>query len=195
MPSLETALKSGKAIRTIGFDDAPFKRKPFSPVNISGIVCSNTRFEGMLWGEVQQDGSDATEVITRMILNSKFHPQVHLIIIDGIAVGGFNVIDLKSLSQNINRPCVSVMRHLPDLNAIKKALKNLDDGDKKFDLIMKAGEIYQQKGFIYQVCGSTPETTAQALLALTDQGNVPEALRLAHLIGSAIMTGQSSRRA
>jgi len=30
---------------------------------------------------------------------------------------------------------------------------------------------------------------------LTDTGHVPEALRLAHLIGSAIMTGQSSNRA
>ena len=38
-------------------------------------------------------------------------------------------------------------------------------------------------------------TAGQVLTRLTDTGHVPEALRLAHLIGSAIMTGQSSNRA
>jgi endonuclease V-like protein UPF0215 family len=36
---------------------------------------------------------------------------------------------------------------------------------------------------------------AEALKRLTDRGNVPEALRLAHLIGSAVVMGESSKRA
>jgi len=36
---------------------------------------------------------------------------------------------------------------------------------------------------------------AKILNQVTDTGNVPEALRIAHLIGSAIKTGESSNRA
>ncbi|QRN94464.1 hypothetical protein JRI60_35800 [Archangium violaceum] len=36
---------------------------------------------------------------------------------------------------------------------------------------------------------------ARALGRLTDKGQVPEALRLAHLIGSAMVRGERSRRA
>lgn len=35
----------------------------------------------------------------------------------------------------------------------------------------------------------------RVLNRVTDTGKVPEALRLAHLIGSAVKTGQSSKRA
>jgi hypothetical protein len=36
---------------------------------------------------------------------------------------------------------------------------------------------------------------ADALTQLTDTGHVPECLRLAHLIGSAVKTGTSGQRA
>jgi hypothetical protein len=37
--------------------------------------------------------------------------------------------------------------------------------------------------------------TAAVLRRLTDCGNVPEALRLAHLIGAAVVKGESGRQA
>lgn len=195
MPSLKDALKAGKSIRVIGFDDAPFRSEKLSSVKVSGVVCSNTRFEGMLWGEVQKDGSDATEVFSRMILESKFHDQLHLVLIDGIAVGGFNVLDLEKLSLMVDKPCVSVMRRVPDMNAIKKALTNLEDGTNRFDLMLNAGKVHELDNFVFQVFGADPQLIVEALSKLTDRGNVPEALRLAHLIGAAVMTGQSTGRA
>ncbi|MFP2934395.1 hypothetical protein ACLESO_56630 [Pyxidicoccus sp. 3LG] len=43
--------------------------------------------------------------------------------------------------------------------------------------------------------GAEPPLVAEALARVTDRGNVPEPLRLAHLIGSAVVTGQSGQRA
>src|SRR2546423_1863388 len=45
------------------------------------------------------------------------------------------------------------------------------------------------------VHGADPREIASALGRLTDTGNVPEALRLAHLIGGAFAYGESRRRA
>ena len=181
--------------RVIGFDDAPFAKKVGSPVNVSGIVCAGTRMEGMLWGQATRDGDDATDTLLTMLKGSKFHHQVHLALIDGLTIGGFNVIDLPTLAAEIDRPCIAVMRKMPDRPAIERALRRFDDYERRWGLILKAGDIHQHGAFVYQVAGASPETVALALQRLTDTGHVPECLRLAHLIGSAIKTGSSSRRA
>lgn len=195
MHRLNAVLRNNKKVRVIGFDDAPFAHRKRQPVNVAGVVCSNTRFEGMLWGEVEQDGLDSTAVLTRLLLESKFVEQLHLVLLDGIALGGFNIIDLPALSAGVELPCVAVMRKRPDLDAIDRALKNLPDYGIRKALLDKAGEIHQIDGFVFQVCGATPDVVAEILTKLTDNGDVPEALRLAHIIGSAVMTGQSSSRA
>lgn len=195
MRSLEHLLRYKKIIRVVGFDDAPFKKERNDPVNIAGVVCSDTRFEGMLWGEVTKDGTDATDVLIKLIRNSKFYEQVHVILIDGIAFGGFNIIDLPRLTCDLNKPCIAVMRHYPDRQAIDQALSNLSEYQQRKQLLANAGKVYKHQVFYYQVSGCEPSIAAQVLEQLTDRGHVPEALRLAHLIGAAVMTGESSNRA
>ena len=195
MKSIKKLIRQNLRIRVVGFDDAPFKSRRNGPVKVAGVVCSGTRFEGMLWGEVRKDGNDATDVIADMLLKSKFNDQVHMVLIDGLAFGGFNLIDLPELARCVDRPCVAVMRKLPDIAAINKALMHFDDYEERIGLIKKAGEIYTEGDLYFQVIGEKPEVTAKALKRVSDQGNVPEALRLAHLIGAAVITGQSSKRA
>ncbi len=193
--SLEELYRLKKKIRVIGFDDAPFERASGSPVKIVGVVCSDTRFEGMLWGEVSKDGTDATRVLVNLLQTSKFYEQINIVLIDGIAFGGFNIIDLSQLSGVLKRPCVAVMRKYPDIQAVKKALKNFNDYSQRNQLITRAGTIYEGGGFCYQVRGCRAEVAAHVLQQLTDTGHVPEALRLAHLIGAAVISGESSNRA
>ncbi|WP_020413424.1 DUF99 family protein [Microbulbifer sp. VTAC004] len=195
MKSLEELLRLNKLIRLIGFDDAPFKKGRGTPVKVSGIVCSNTRFEGMLWGEVKKDGMEATQVIAELLKNSKFYSQINVILTDGLAVGGFNIIDLPELSKTIDRPCIAVMRKLPDMAAIDRALQNFPDYRLRKETLLKAGEIHSLRNFYFQVQGCNPDIAARVLEQATDNGNVPEALRLAHMIGAAVITGQSGKRA
>ncbi|MCO7227368.1 DUF99 family protein [Pleionea sp. CnH1-48] len=195
MKSLKNCLRLNKKIRVIGFDDSPFDKHQSTTVNVSGIVCSNTRFEGMLWNKLTKDGMDATSVIASTVKESKFYDQLHLVLIDGVTVGGFNPIDLPLLANTLNIPCIAVMRKEPNLDAIANALKHFPNTEERLETILKAGEIYTPEPFVYQCAGCTSDEAHQALIKLTDNGNVPEALRLAHLIGSAVMTGQSSNRA
>lgn len=189
--SLEYLLKNDRTIRVIGFDDAPFQRGSGEKVAIAGIICGLTRFEGMLWGEIDPDGWNATEVIYQLLANSKFLPQLHLVLLDGIGFGGFNMIDLPQLHQRLNLPCVSVMRKFPDLVAMKEAMSRLPEVETRWEIVQRAGQIYQKPPFVFQVCGEQPEIIAATLSRLSDRGNVPEALRLAHLIGSAVIKGES----
>jgi endonuclease V-like protein UPF0215 family len=58
----------------------------------------------MLWGYIKADGWDSTEKLSQLILNSTFHSQLHLVLLDGIGIGGFNLIDLPQLSQQVQLP-------------------------------------------------------------------------------------------
>lgn len=190
-------LEQHKTFRVIGIDDTPFRRTQQEPVPVAAVVCAGTRFEGMLWSSVQRDGREATAKLTEIIRSSKFYAQLHAVLLDGIALGGFNVVDLEVLSEQLDLPCLSIMRKLPDLVGIEQALDRMGPEEKTFRwaLIQKAGEIYQQGPFCFQVKGLAPELAGAMLATVTDTGHVPEALRLAHLIGAAVATGQSSKRA
>ncbi len=198
MRLLKNAVEKNKRLRVLGIDDAPFQARTKGKVNIVGVVCSDTRFEGMLWNEADIDGADATQVIVEMIKNSKFEDQLHLVLFDGIAVGGFNIIDINHVYDVLGLPCIAVMRKEPDLEAIDNALKKFDDYERRAALIKKAGKILVGENFVFQLAGfdeDSFEIAVKILNRLTDQGKVPEALRLAHLIGSAVKTGESSKRA
>ena len=188
-------LDAGKTLRVIGFDDAPFARAAGSPVQVAGIVCAGTRMEGMVWGTATRDGLDATDVLARLLLESKFHAQVHLVLLDGVALGGFNVVDLPALAAATERPCVAVMRRSPDLPTVHAVLDRLPHAAERRARLDRAGPIHDPDGVPFQCVGASPADVRRALAALTDRGRVPEALRLAHLIGAAVKLGQSGRRA
>jgi len=185
----------GRTLRVIGFDDAPFARRPGARVRIAGVVCAGTRFEGLVVGAVRRDGRGATEELCRLLLGGKFLPQLHMVLLDGIAFGGFNVVDLATLAARLRRPCVAVMRRSPDLPAVERALLSLPGGPRRLAVLRRAGPIHVRPPFVFQVRGADPDAVAAALARVTDRGNVPEALRLAHLVGAAVVRGESGRRA
>lgn len=185
-----------RRIRVAGFDDAPFDRDSAGgPVHVAGVICAGTRFEGMLWGTATKDGFDATDVIAGLLEGSKYLAQIRAVLIDGIAVGGLNVIDLPALAERVARPCIAVMRKMPDVAGVRRVIRDLPDPERRLALLDAAGPIHQHPPFFFQVAGITPEVAAALLGRVTDTGHVPEALRLAHLIASAVVDGESRGRA
>jgi len=84
---------------------------------------------------------------------------------------------------------------LPDLVAMKEAMSRLPEVERRWAMVQRAGKIYQESPFVFQVCGEKPEIVAATLSRLSDRGKVPEALRLAHLIGAAVIKGESGNSA
>jgi endonuclease V-like protein UPF0215 family len=182
-------------VHAIGFDDGPFPHRRGASVPLVGAFCSGTRFEGLLVGAVRRDGWNATAEIHRLLSASKFHAQVRLVLLDGLTFGGMNLVDLRALSQQLRRPCVAVLRRPPDLAGFERALRKLPRPEARLRHLRAAGPLHTAPPFVFQVQGASPDTIAAALPELTDRGNVPEPLRLAHLIGAAIVQGQSGKRA
>ncbi len=108
------------------------------------------------------------------------------------------MIDIPLLHAEFGIPCIAVMRKLPNVEAFKSVALKLSDSDVRLSRIASAGPIHELEGFVFQCIGCDPRVAASALAKLTDQDQgtkIPECLRMAHLIGSALKTGQSSQRA
>ena len=84
-------------IRILGVDDGPFEFKK-KKVPIVGVIMRPPNYiEGICRSEVTIDGVDANAVLNDMITTSNYRDQIKLIMFDGVALGGFNVIDIEKL--------------------------------------------------------------------------------------------------
>jgi len=180
----------------VGFDDGPFRRDVRGArVLLVGAVCARTRLDGVLSGHVRKDGADATRQIAALVKGSQFDGHIRAVLLNGIALGGFNVVDIATLAATLERPVLVVARRRPRLPLIREALAKVPGGARKWRLIEQAGPMEPLGGLFVQRAGLDLEE-AQALLSVTTlHGKLPEAIRLAHLIAGGIVTGKSRGRA
>ena len=154
--------------------------------------------DGVLSTYVHVDGEDATYNFIEMINKSKFKSQTQAILLDGIAVGGFNVINIESLWKHTGIPVIVVVRKMPDFEELEKALRKLGM-ERKYQLMEKAGKpqkVEVKNGAIFiQTAGITMEEAREILTISCTHSNIPEPIRAAHLIGAGIVKGESKGRA
>jgi endonuclease V-like protein UPF0215 family len=183
-------------VRSMGIDDGPFDRSKKGDVLVVGAVYQGGNlFDGLLTTKVRRDGWNATDRLLSMLKGSKFKAQLHYIILDGIAFGGFNVADIERLHKETGLKILVAVRKRPDMAAVKRAVNRLSRPEARWSLIEKAGEI-QRIGQLYCQLKGMNAPEAEELLALTcTRSLLPEPLRAAHLIAGGIVRGQSGRRA
>jgi hypothetical protein len=178
----------------IGFDDAPFPSGHKGKVKVVGTIYAKSQFNGVLVGEVERDGTDAAQKLIELISQSKFAQSVQLIMLQGIALAGFNVVDVFDLHEQIEIPVLVVCRKQPDMDSIRDALLQMRGGKNKWALIKKLGPMEHAENVYVQRVGLTHEQAITVVEQFSIAGNIPEPLRIAHMIAGAIMNGQSSGR-
>ena len=184
-----------KEIRVIGIDDSPFNKFKDKKILVVGVVMRGGLFvDGILSTKVSVDGNDSTKEIIEMVNKCKFKPQLQCIFLDGIAVGGFNVIDVQELSKKTKLPVVVVIRRKPNIKNIKKTLIKINKKNK-IKLIEKAGNIIQVDDIFVQLTGIDLEEARKILKVVCTRSLIPEPLRLAHLIAQGVVFGESKGRA
>jgi len=184
-----------KEIRVIGIDDSPFNKFKDSKSLVVGVVMRGGLYvDGILSTKVIVDGNDSTRKVVEMINKCKFKPQLQCIFLDGIAVAGFNVIDVKELNKKTKLPVIVVIRRKPGIKNIKKTLIKINKMDK-IKLIEKAGEVFKIQNIFVQSVGIKIDDLRRILKVVCTRSFLPEPIRLAHLIAQGIVFGESKGRA
>ncbi|MEM2119150.1 MAG: DUF99 family protein [Candidatus Bathyarchaeia archaeon] len=180
-------------IRVVGIDDGVFVPHTKGSALVIGVV-----FRGGLWldgvmhTKVTVDGMDANERLASMIVSSPHFKQLRVIMLNGVTCAGFNVVDIKRLNEDTSLPVIAVTRKKPNYNEIYAALKHLPNSDERWAAMQRAGELFAvpargKRGKIFvHVAGIAAGDAEQIVQKTATRSDVPEPLRVAHLIASGV---------
>lgn len=190
-----------KQVRVCGIDDAPFVfgDRDAKAMVVGTIVRTPTYLEGVLKFEVSVDGDDSTAQIERAISGSRFRDQIRALLIDGIALGGFNIVDIEALGETLEMPVITVTRDRPNIESIRSALsKYFDDWEERLEKISRlpSMELSTEHNPIYVSYASISRKEAEKIIRYsTVRGAIPEPIRMAHIIASGVVRGESRGKA
>ena len=184
-----------KEIRIIGIDDSAFAKSSKGRVLVVGVVMRGGNIlDGILSTKAEIDGNNSTSQLADMINKSKFRTQLRCIFLDGIALGGFNVVDIMELNMKTNIPVVTIIRKYPNFRKIKETLAKINMKDK-IKLIENAGEPVKIGKIFVQIAGINTWKLKEILKLACTRSHIPEPLSLAPLIATGVVRGESRGRA
>jgi endonuclease V-like protein UPF0215 family len=186
-------------IRILGIDDGPFKFSHKKVPIVGVIMRAPSYIECVCRSEVTVDGIDANEKLELLINSSNYKDQIRLIMFDGVALGGFNIIDIESLFKTTQIPITTITRTKPDMNLIKDTLKkHFSDWKLRWESIENLELLRIETNYnpIYIKHIGLEKSEVERLIRITTvRGALPEPIRVAHLIATALVKGESSGKA
>ncbi|MEM4293038.1 MAG: DUF99 family protein [Thermoplasmata archaeon] len=185
-------------VRAVGIDDAPFEFTQDSCEVFFAVLRAQNYIEGMFRTTVEVDGLDATERIISRLKTTRFFEQLDVIFLDGCTVAGFNVVDIEAIHRATGLPVITVTRKKPDLAKIERTLKQkFDDWEHRMAIIskMKLHCVEAVRKPVYVGIAGTDLASAKLFLKrFTVQGSIPEPVRIAHMLGSLFLLGETKGR-
>ncbi|MEM2875277.1 MAG: DUF99 family protein [Candidatus Hadarchaeales archaeon] len=186
-------------IRILGVDDGPFGPAHRGPVPLVGVVTRGGRWiDGVMRTYVEKDGTDATERLCEMIAGSRHRGQLRVVMTDGITFAGFNVLDARELYRRTGLPVIVISRERPNMRDIRKAISHISGWRSRWKVMRGLGRLHpvEVKGkWIYmQIVGIEREDAEKVVRLSSTRSVAPEPLRIAHLIATAMVRGESYGR-
>lgn len=185
--------------RYLGFDEGPFtfeeKSVPFAGVLTRGA----STVEAVLVDRVSVDGWDASDRVVTLARRLPGNGPDH-VLIDGITLGGMNVVDLQEVAESLRVPVFAVARREPTKGGLESAARRAGDEERRRRLLPKTPTVPVQLGaHRLFVQAHDPDTgplrdaheIAPLLAPAMSQSLTPEPLRLAHHIATALVRGVS----
>jgi len=173
----------------MGIDDGPFRRGLDEETCLTGVLMRlDGTVEAISIESLKIDSSDVLESMINLI-PERSRKIIGAVISEGITFGGFGLIDPETFFERTNIPFISITRGKADVDAMKRALNahhaldssliNLLDRLQPLQIEIKG------RHFIINFHGITESEAVLMLERLMKTGNVPEPVRLAHLISRA----------
>ena len=159
---------------------------------LSGIVMSTDMIiDGFVIGHSTVGGDDATDVILDMCKKLD-RPDVSFLLISGIVISLYNIVDLKRISDETDLPVIGVTYE--ESKGIEEAIKHHfpDSYEAKLAEYSKLGTrekvtLHTSHNLYIRNEGCTVLEAKQILDKITLQGSVPEPLRIGQLLANTLL--------
>jgi uncharacterized protein len=178
-----------RALRVLGMAES-FVRS-CSVSTIAGVVMrADLRVDGLAYAHATVGGDDGTEAVLSLWRQLN-RSDVNALILSGVALSWFNIIDLERIFNETQRPLVCLTyEESPGLeNCI---IEHFPCPDEKLRLYRKLGErqnVRLKTGHevFVRVWGAAPDEARILLNKFTRDGRVPEPVRFARLAARAAL--------
>lgn len=179
----------------LGMDDGPFEKRQSVPVPIIGVVMEGPdRVESVALGRFPVDGEDATGYLVEWIGGLRARPTLQGVILGGITIAGLGLVDLTALADRLQLPVLVVTRRNPVGSDLAEALRSAGL-DHRLGLLERVPRAFGVGEGLYLAHAGTSRIEAERLVrSCLAKSRLPEPLRVAHLIGQAIVLGESRGR-
>lgn len=179
----------------LGIDDGPVDVHNGGETPIVGVMTEGADVvEAVAVTRFPVDGDEVTSFLGTWVTSLRLHPGLQAIVLGGITIAGLGVVDLAVLAERTGVPVIAVSRRDPRGHRVAHALRAAGL-DARLAVIECTPEAFASPTGLYVACaGTTPEVAVALVSACLGKANVPEPLRLAHLIARAIAVGESRGR-
>ena len=145
----------------------------------------------MVFGNVTIEGNDSTQNILSMYKSLKRN-DINCIMLDGLIISMYNIIDGEELRENTNLPVIAIT--FKDSKGLEGAIRHRFSNDSKVKLeqyrklgqrdkiLLKTGKI-----LFVRYWGISSKEASTIIDCFTLQGSIPEPIRIAKLAARASM--------
>ena len=159
---------------------------------LSGIVMSTDLIiDGFVMGHSTVGGDDATDTVLSMY-KKLARPDVSFLLISGIVISLYNIVDLKRISEETELPVIGVTYE--ESEGIEDAIKHHfpDSYESKISEYSNLGPrekitLHTSYDLYIRNEGCTLLEVKQLLDKITLQGSIPEPLRISQLLANTLL--------
>jgi endonuclease V-like protein UPF0215 family len=179
----------------LGIDDGPFEKFESETTPIVGVMMEGPDLvEAVAVTRFGIDGEDVTGFLAEWIAGLRFRPALHAVIFGGITIAGLGVLDIEELARRTGVPVVVVNRRERGNARVAAALETAGLAHRK-PILERAPPAFRVEGGLFAAqAGADPEKAAAWIRATRSKSDLPEPLRLAHLVARAVASGESRGR-
>jgi endonuclease V-like protein UPF0215 family len=179
----------------LGVDDGPFDKNADTRVPLVGVMTEGSDLvEAVAVTDFPLDGDGAAEFLAEWIGTLRFADALHAVVLGGITLAGLAVVDVEHLARRLGKPVLAVNRQAPEDEPLIRALRAAGL-DHRVAIVERSPRAWQLcEGLFVAHAGARRKDAERLLRATLHKSQLPEPLRLAHLVGAAIAHGQSRGR-
>jgi endonuclease V-like protein UPF0215 family len=179
----------------LGVDDAPFEKGQTGPVPVVAVMMEGADLvEAVAIGAFAVDGDDATGYLAGWIGGLRFRASLQAVLLGGITLAGLAVVDVRALAQRLSLPVLVATRRAPSDAELVAALTAAGLA-ARIPLVTGAPRAARLgDGLFVAQAGTTDAEAARLVSACLRKAQLPEPLRVAHLVGAALVRGESRGR-
>jgi len=186
--------KAGRA-HTLGIDDGPFDKAGDRTVPLVAVMMEGPDLvEAVACTRFPVDGDGVTEFLADWVTGLRSREAVQGVFLGGITIAGLAVVDVTELARRLGVPVLVVNRRDPEDHRLERALRAAGCAERMAIVDRSPPGRRVDDHLFVSAAGCAPEEAVRRVRAARSKSALPEPLRLAHLVATAVGAGESRGR-